>query len=780
MVEKQLEIPILFPQHPEAARESARLLVQTLSEHEGIAQVEVDLLRGQLTLIYDPERISVDTVEGVARDLGLQLSRRVHRQVVDVRSHPYRVVSDSFVQTLRQTPGVTHVSMNPVSHTVTIRYRDGQGLAQVVRKLEEEGFHPQPSMPGEKALAPFWVRNQGLIWAGLTLLFLLMGIAVEKTGFALQAPWLPLLFFAAAYLTGGHEGFFEALHDLRHGRLNIDFLMIAAAVGAALIGQWAEGATLLFLFTLAEALEDYAMDRTHRAVEELTKLRPNEATVVRGDEEKRVPVEEVQVGEVVLVRPGEEIPLDGQVIHGETWVNQAAITGESMAVHKGPGDLVFAGTMNQDGALHVRVTKTAQDSTLAKIIEMVTEAQSQRAPTQRIIDRFAHPYAVGVLASVALVLLIGYYGLGMPFDVIFYKAMTLLVVASPCALVISTPASVLSGIAAGARQGVLFKGGVHLENAAKIDTVAFDKTGTLTYGRPVVTDIISLNGMNQDELLRLVASAEVRSEHPIARAIVEEAHQRGLSLSEPETFRAIPGKGVQARIDGQEMLIGSHRIFSESHNGHRSTSIPPGALELQKEGKTTIFVLRGHELLGLIAVADLPREDAAATVAALHHLGIQRIVMLTGDYRPVAERIARQLGVDEVYAELLPKDKVDVIRQLQAQGTVSMVGDGINDAPALALADVGIAMGAAGTDVAMETADVVLMADDLARLPFAFQLARRARRVIQQNLIIAMGMMAFLVVATFLVNLTLPLAVIGHEGSTLVVVLNGLRLLRSR
>ena len=780
MHEKELTLSIFFPDDPEAARESARLLVKTLRDHDGIAEVEVDLAQGTLTLKYDPARISADVVDGVARDLGLALGRRVHHQVVDVHASPYRVVTDSFEDALSEVEGVIHVAMNPASHTVAIRYRDREGLAEVVRRLEEEGYAPRPEAEAIQEKPPFWVRNQGLVWAGLTLVFLLAGVAVEQWHLAPQWPWLSLVFFLAAYFTGGHEGFIEALRDLRHGRLNIDFLMIAAAIGAAAIGDWAEGAMLLFLFTLAEALEDYAMDRTHQAVEALARLRPQEATVRRDGGEVRVPVEEVQVGETVIVRPGEEIPMDGQILHGETLVNQASITGESAPVHKGPGDEVFAGTINLDGAIDVRVTKAAKDSTLAKIIELVAEAQSERAPTQRLIDRFAHPYAVGVLVAVGLVLVVGTYGFGMPFQDVFYKAMTLLVVASPCALVISTPASVLSGIAAGARQGVLFKGGVHLENAARIDTIAFDKTGTLTYGRPVVTDILSLNGVNEDDLLRWVASAELRSEHPIARAIVEEAQQRGLEVVEPSAFRAIPGKGVRAVVDGRELVVGSRRILPDAHNGNHAIAIPPEVQSLQQEGKTTIFVMEGDHLVGMIAVADLPREGAAEAIQALRNLGIQRIVMLTGDYQPVAEHIARQIGVDEVYAELLPGDKVDVIRQLQGQGAVGMVGDGINDAPALALADVGVAMGAAGTDVAMETADIVLMADDLNKLPFAFRLARRARSIIIQNLVIAVGVMLALILITFTLGLSLPLAVVGHEGSTLVVVLNGLRLLRAK
>ncbi len=777
MVEKQLEIPILFPEDTQAARESAELLIQTLEKHEGISAVEVDLARGILSLKYDPAIISAEVVDGVARDLGLQLRRLVSRQIIDVKTSPYRVVEDSLEDALSDMPGVYHVAINPAAHTVCIRYRDRAALAEVVKRLEEEGYPSQTGAEGTKP--PFWMRNQGLIWAGFTLFFLLLGVGLEKWGAGAGLQWLSMLFFVAAYISGGHEGFLEALKDLRHRHLNIDFLMITAAIGAALIGEWAEGAMLLFLFTLAEALEDFAMDRTRSAVEALTKLRPNEATVRRDNREVRVPVEEVRVGEVVIVRPGEEIPMDGKVLVGETLVNQASITGESAPVHKEPGDDVFAGTINLDGAIDIRVTKAAKDSTLAKIIEMVSEAQSERAPTQRLIDRFAHPYAVAVLASVGIVLLVGYYGFNMPFEDVFYKAMTLLVVASPCALVISTPASVLSGIAAGARQGVLFKGGVHLENTAKVNVIAFDKTGTLTHGRPVVTDILTLNGVNENELLQLVASAETRSEHPIAQAIVEEAKNRGLSIPEPEAFRAIPGKGVRAQVNGRALIVGSHRIFQENGNGHRNDPIPEDILSLQHDGKTTIFVMDNHHLLGVIAVADLPREKAAETIAELRRLGIHRIAMLTGDYKPVAENIARQLGVDEVYAELLPGDKVEVIRRLQKEGVVGMVGDGINDAPALALADIGVAMGAAGTDVAMETADIVLMADDLSKLPFTFRLARRARAIIFQNLTFSIAVIFGLIIATFTVGISLPLAVIGHEGSTIIVVLNGLRLLRS-
>jgi Cd2+/Zn2+-exporting ATPase len=774
MGEKQLQTTIFLPEDPQAAKESADLLIKTLEQHDGIIAVELDMAEGKLSLEYDPDRISAEIVDGIARDLGLEIKQRVQRRVLTINSSLYRNISGSIVQSLSEAPDVFHVSINPVSHTVCIRYRGKEALAEVEKQLEELGY---PIVEEAEGKPPFWVRNQGLIWAGLTLVFLLIGVALEKFFPTPNMPWLPILFFVMAYIAGGHEGFIEALHDLRRGRLNVDFLMILAAMGAAVIGSWAEGAMLLFLFTLAEALEEYAMDRTRSAVEALTKLRPNEAVVRRDGKEVSVPVEEVHVGEVVVVRPGESIPVDGKVLHGETTVDQASITGESTPVHKAPGDNVFAGAINLDGAIDVRVTKEAKDSTLARVIEMVSEAQSERAPTQRLIDRFAHPYAIGVLVSVALVLVVGYFGLHMPFDDIFYKAMTLLVVASPCALVISTPASVLSGIAAGARNGVLFKGGVHLENAARVDAVAFDKTGTLTHGRPEVTDIISLNGISEDTLLKLVASAELRSEHPIAQAIVNEARQRGIDVPEPDEFRALPGKGVRAVVDGRELIVGSTRLLSEAHTLNGASQ---QITSLQEMGKTTILAMDNDNVLGVIAVADLPRENAAETIAQLREIGIKRIAMLTGDYKPVAETIAKQLGVDEVYAELLPTDKVDVVRKLQEQNPVIMVGDGINDAPALALADVGMAMGAAGTDVAMETADIVLMSDDLSKIPFTFKLARKARTIIIQNFAISISVMVLLVIATFTTGISLPYAVVGHEGSTIVVVLNGLRLLRMK
>ncbi|RME85801.1 MAG: cadmium-translocating P-type ATPase [Caldilineae bacterium] len=773
MLDRKLELPIEFPDDAQEAQLCAQLLLETLDHHRGVESAEIDFAQGILRLQYDPEQISASVVDGIAADLGLRLRDRTHVCTMGLGGVGCRDCTHRLERELAAMPGVHYVSANPAAHIIGVRYEQESALAEIERRIHELGYEVTPR-PDETPL-PFWRRNMGLIWAGLTLVFLVAGLLWARLNPLPAFPQLATVFYILAYLAGGHDGAREAARDLRRGELNIDFLMITSALGAAAIGEWAEGATLLFLFSLSGALEEFALDRTHSAIAALTRLRPTEATVLVGGSERRVPVEVVQPGDVLIIRPGEQVPVDGIIVRGATSLDQSAITGESMPVSKEVGDEVFAGTMNREGAIDIRATKRAQDSTLAKVIELVAEAQSERAPTQRLIDRLAHPYAVGVFIAVGLVIAVGTLLLNYPFYDVFYRAMTLLVVASPCALVISTPASILAGIAAGARNGILFKGGVHLENAARINTVAFDKTGTLTSGRPQVTDIVVLDHLDQNEFLRLVASAEWRSEHPIAEAIVREAQARKLRLSEPAHFVSIPGQGVRARIDGYELVIGNERLLNHES---RPVSIPESVRDLNRQGKTTIFVQHGERLLGAIALADLPRENARQTVESLRTNDISTIVMLTGDHRQVAEGIATQLGIDEVHAELLPGDKVEVISRLAQQGTVAMVGDGVNDAPALATATVGIAMGAAGTDVALETADIVLMSDDLCKLPFAFKLARHSRRIIAQNMLFAVAVMITLVLATLSVGIPLPLAVVGHEGSTLVVVLNGLRLLR--
>ncbi len=776
------ELPLGGSLQDEEGRRSVELLIETLREHPGVREVRWEEKRHTLVLRYNPHEINLESIRGIIEDLGLELHRQHKRMAVQVDPTFVRDLSGPLEKQLAQLEGVVNVEVNVPGGVIAIEYEPDSSITRetIERILREEGIRLRGEARGIFRKITGWVstwwQNEEMVLATISFIFLVGGLVVQH---ATSLPsWVAIALYVVSYVAGGYEGTLAALSALRRGALDIDFLMIAAALGAAYLGDWAEGATLLFLFSLAEALETFAMDRTRHAIEKLMELRPNVALVRRDGKEVAVPVEEVAVGEVVVVRPGEAIPLDGVVEEGMSAVDQSPITGESVPVTKKPGDKVFAGTINSEGSLVIRVTKRAADSTLARIIQLVEEAQSERAPMQRFLDRFSQPYATAVVVGVLAYLGVGYWVFGMPFADVFYKAMTLLVVASPCALVISTPASILSAVAAGARNGVLFKGGAHLENMARIRVVAFDKTGTLTYGKPQVTHVVPAPGFREEDVLRLAAAVERRSEHPLARAIVRLAESRNIPVDEPEDFRALVGRGVRGRVNGQHVYIGNGRLLNEL-----GTPVPPDlkamAERLHAEGRTVVWVVN-EQVVGILAVADVVRPQAASTIRELRALGVKKIIMLTGDHRQVAESIAQQLGVDEVYAELLPEDKVRIVKTLVEQDPTAMVGDGINDAPALALATVGVAMGAAGTDVALETADVVLMADDLTKLPFALDLSRRARRIVYQNLGIAVGVMVVLVVTTLTVGISLPLGVVGHEGSTLVVVLNGLRMLRTK
>ncbi|MFL5806289.1 MAG: heavy metal translocating P-type ATPase [Roseiflexaceae bacterium] len=614
--------------------------------------------------------------------------------------------------------------------------------------------------------------------------------------------WLPWLLYAVAYAVGGFYSIQEAWETLRRRQFDVNFLMIIAAIGAAIVGQPREGAVLMFLFALSNTLETYAMGRTHASIRALLDMAPKEAEVYRDGALLHVPVEELCVGDVVLVRPGAQIPADGLVLKGESAVDEAAITGESMPVEKVPGRRVFAGTLNGQGALDLRVTTPVSDSTLARIVAVVREAREQKAHSQDFTDRvIGQYYAYTVVGITLLAITVPLLFLGWDVPTTLYRAMTLMVVASPCALVISIPASLLAALASAARGGVLFKGGRHLEAAARVKVVAFDKTGTLTTGRPGVVAIIPVGGPgrlpdslpckqcypappddqlgqltpDQFRLFSVAAAIERFSEHPLARAIVTGAQERDIPIPEAADFEALTGAGAYATVCGRRLRIGRPSLFGEP--------TPDVAIEVQAQEHQgrTVVAIGDEQVWGLIALADTVRPEAAAAVARLKALGIARVVLLTGDNQQVARSLGAALGVDEVRAELLPHEKVAAIKELQERhGPVAMVGDGVNDAPALATAALGVAMGAAGTDVAIESADVLLMSDDLGRLPAALGLARRARAIVRQNLAFAFGVMATLMLLAIVGEIALPLGVVGHEGSTLLVVANGLRLLARR
>nr|PZN72143.1 MAG: cadmium-translocating P-type ATPase [Bacillota bacterium] len=607
----------------------------------------------------------------------------------------------------------------------------------------------------------------------LSGLFLATGWLWERLAPGL-ASWAAVC-YAAAYVAGGYLRVRDGLAALRQGSLNIDMLMVLGAAGAAVLGRWSEGAVLIFLFALSNALEEFASGRTRRAIEALVTLRPEQALVRSADgRERLVPLEEVRVGDLVVVRPGERLGVDGVVVEGRSAIDQAAITGESVPVAKEPGAPVYAGTVNTTGTLLIRVTKPSTDSTLARIIRLVEEAQEHKARAQRIVDWIDRYYTLIVVAVALLTWTVPPLAAGWAWSDSFYLAMQLLVVMSPCALVIATPAALLSGIAAGARQGVLFKGGAHLERAGTVRVVAFDKTGTLTEGRPELTAVIPAGGVSEAELLRLAGSAELRSGHPVGQAVAAAARLRLGELPQPAQAEEQPGLGVSAEVEGRRVLVGGRRLVEPFADEWMLRT----AERLEERGETAVLVVADGRPLGVLGVADRVRPQARAVVAALRAQGIERVVMLTGDNERVAAAVAAETGVDEFRASLLPGDKLQIIEELERRyGPVAMVGDGVNDAPALARASLGVAMGGAGNDAALESADVVLMSDDLARLTDVFRLGRLARRVVGQNLAFAAGVIVVLAALSLAGSLTLPLAVVGHEGSTILVATNGLRLL---
>lgn len=616
-----------------------------------------------------------------------------------------------------------------------------------------------------------------------------VGMAVGLLATWLNAP-APVVWggYLTAYLAGGLPLTVDIFQSLRRGKATIDLLMLLAALAAAMVGEARDGAILLFLFSLADTLEDYAMGRTRRAVASLMELRPDEATRISDSGSEVVAVGSLLISDRILVRPGERIAADGTVVEGASTVDESLLTGESLPVDKHTGSSVFAGTVNSHGVLTVEVTKLATDSTLARMIELVTQAQSERSSGQRFGDWFGERYTYAVLAGSALALLV-FVLIGLPFHEAFYKMATLLVVASPCAVVISIPAATLAALATAARQGVLFKGGGALEDLAQVRVLAMDKTGTLTKGKPQVVDVVAL-GASEHDLVALAAGLEASSEHPIAAAVMAEAVRRGVPADPVRSARAVPGHGIMAdtQMGGATVgaWAGNRRLAAQRgvDIAARDERVLDG---LEAQGKSLVLVGAGQpggpdRLLGVIAVADTVRETAPALFDGLRRLGLNRFVMLTGDHAPAANEVARQLQFDpaDVHANLLPEEKLRWIERLSEEGKTAYVGDGVNDAAALTRAHVGVAMGGAGSDVALESADIVLLGDDLGQLPGAIELSHASNRVVRQNLTFAIGAMVVLVLFTLFGNLPLPIGVIGHEGGTLLVVANGLRLLGFR
>jgi len=610
-------------------------------------------------------------------------------------------------------------------------------------------------------------------------------------GLGLVVQWtdtLPTLgmraIFVAAMLAGGWFLLPKAWRSMRRFRPDINLLVVIAAIGASIVGEWAEAATVVFLFGVAEWLEGWADRRARRAVEALLEIAPKTATVKRDGQFKEVGVEEVKPEEIVAVKSGMNIPLDGEVLSGESSVNQAPITGESVPVDKKKGDTVFAGTVNGEGSLEIRVTKAAGDTTLARIIRLVKEAQEQKAPTQRFVDVFARYYTPAVTVVALLIFLVPPLFLSGDWSQWLYRACVLLIIACPCALVISTPVSIVAGLTALAKRGVLVKGGAHLESIAKIKALALDKTGTITEGKPQVQGVEMLNQKSEEEILRVAAAIDAHSSHPLAKAVVEHVQKRGIQFQRAENYKASSGRGAEGVIDGHSYFIGNHRFTHEL--GVCSEDIERRLAAIESKGQSVVVV--GHrphgnctgEVLGIIAVGDTVRANAREAIESLHKAGVTAVVMLSGDNQRTADSIAKQVGIDEARGDLLPDDKVEAVKALREKyGSVGMVGDGVNDAPAMATATIGIAMGAAGTDAAIETADITLMKDDLGKIAETVLFGRRTLGIIHFNISFALVLKAVFLVLTLLGHASLWLAILADTGATLLVVANALRLLRN-
>jgi Zn2+/Cd2+-exporting ATPase len=768
----ELEIPLLLPGIEDDDDGCLVRLEAALQNQKGISRAHLEREKSpvNLCLHYEPNLLSIEKVRRMAERAGTRIANRYHHLLLPIEGMDCSDCVTVIEHSLVRMDGVLAVNVSYVAQNLRIEFdKHAVDRPAIEKRIHSLGYE----VPAE-GMRSWYRENKEVLFSLIAGLLVLIGW-LGQTFFGLNV-LVATAFYIAAYFFGGREISHHTWHALRERHFDTDLLMVTAALGAAVLGEWAEGALLLFLFSLGHALEERALDRARSAVRALADLAPKTALVKRNSFEVELHVEQVALEDVVIIRPGVRIPVDGRVISGQSAVNQAPVTGESIPVEKNPGSEVFAGTINGDSVLEVHTTRLAKDSTLSRVMKLVEEAQTQKSPTQQITEKFSR-YFVPLVLGADLLLIVIPPLFGVPFRESFLRAMTLLVAASPCALALGTPSAILAAIAQAARNGILIKGGAHLENLGRIKAIAFDKTGTITKGQPELTDLVPVTDLSADEVLSLATAIESRSAHPLAKAIVRAAQAQRLDLLPATDVTSITGRGVQALVSGKLVRVGNTHMFDEIGISFPE-EIQLKIQALENQGKTVMLIFQEQVLVGLIAVADVLRPDAADAVANLRKLGVDKSVMLTGDNERVAAHIAGQVGLSDTYSNLMPEDKLAVIRSLvQEYGEVAMVGDGVNDAPALANSTVGIAMGGAGTDVALETADVALMGDNLAKLPFAVGLGRAARRVIIQNLTIALAVIATLVVASITGLVGIALAVIFHEGSTIVVVLNSLRLL---
>ncbi|WP_420153380.1 heavy metal translocating P-type ATPase [Siphonobacter sp.] len=826
MQKTQIDLPLLLPHVTDIRDQCIHRLLLLLENRPGIEKVHIRdaslTTPDQLCVHYDPSIISLEKIQAIAQQAGAAITQQFGHFVGTLAGIRHVRHARTVSEQILRWPGMIEAGVSGAG-AIRLEFDQQQtSLDQILEKLKQSGTPviagesskgSSTSLPSEaKHTAPVpekgkdtephnhdhkkhehgtSAHDHGGLWGANTeLLFAILCGVCLAVGFGLSfvptlPSWLPLTLYGFAYFFGGFFTAKEAIEAIRQGSFEIDFLMLVAALGAGFLGEWAEGALLLALFSIGHALEHYAMNKARKSIEALADLNAKTALVRRNNTLVEIPVEELTIGDIIVIKPNTKIAADGTVIKGTGSVNQAPITGESVPVEKTAvtaesvlqaENKVFAGTVNGSSTLEVEVTKAGSDSTLARLIKLVNEAESQQSPTQQFTDRFEKWFVPAVLILV-VGLCFAFLVRDESFATSFYRAMAVLVASSPCALAISTPSAVLSGVARAARAGVLIKGGRPLEDLGTLTAVAFDKTGTLTQGKPELKQIVPLQG-TEKQLLTVAWAVESLSDHPLAQAIVTGSKQRlgNILLPEASQLKALIGRGVQAIVEEQPVFIGNKALFDEQNK--LTNTVRNQADELEMGGYTVMLVSQGETFLGILGVRDTPRKEAKETLSALKSLGIQQMIMLTGDNQRVATAIAKEVGLTDAQGDLLPEAKVEAIQRLrQQEGKVAMVGDGVNDAPAMAKSTVGIAMGAAGSDVALETADIALMGDQLDKLPFAIGLSRAARRIIRQNLFISLGMVVILIPLTILGIAGIGPAVVAHEGSTLVVVFNALRLL---
>tara|TARA_R110001632_G_scaffold110211_1_gene220711 strand:- start:3790 stop:6318 length:2529 start_codon:yes stop_codon:yes gene_type:complete len=834
----QLKIPVILPQVPNEKDTCVERLIQELQAKEGIEKVHVADTKEddtpQLCFHYDPDIISIDRIQSLAERTGAEITEKYGHLLIEVKGIRHTRQARTIEKSLLAINGVLEASVS-ASGMVRLEFDKKQtNFDEISKQIEKEDLQIQRSASNEndytKASKKKEVRSKkedtkeqtstkghehkegetheegeehahgGVFGKNTELIFSIICGALLGIGFGLSyvesiPDWVSLTLYIGAYFFGGFFTAKEAIQTVAKGGFEIDFLMLVAAIGAAILGEWAEGALLLFLFSLGHALEHYAMNKARKSIAALADLAPKTALLKKDGKTVEVEIEKLSIGDIIVVKPNSKISADGVVVNGKSSVNQAPITGESVPVDKLPVEdtnkdyskdddikdenRVFAGTINGNSMLEIKVIKEAKDSTLSRLVKLVNEAQTQKSPTQLLTDKFEKYFVPSVLILVGI-LLFAFLVIDEPFSASFYRAMAVLVAASPCALAISTPSAVLSGVARAARGGVLIKGGRPLEDLGVITALAFDKTGTLTEGKPKLTEVVPLGDIEENELLKIAVAVENLSDHPLAKAVVRDGKERlkGTEIIDASDLEAVLGKGIKASLGNDKIYIGNLDLYEDLDEAKPSEEISNKVRELEGGGNTTMLIRRNQEYIGIIALMDTPREAAKETLKKLKEIGIKRMIMLTGDNQKVADAVAKEIGLTDAWGSLLPEEKVDAIKKLKEQESkVAMIGDGVNDAPAMANSTVGIAMGAAGSDVALETADIALMADKLETLPFAIGLSRKAKSIIKQNLWVSLGIVALLIPSTIFGLANIGIAVVIHEGSTLLVVFNALRLL---